>query len=104
MDMKPLNKGPEVEIPVENGEPRYAMVVIDIFSKVASVIPMKEKSCPNALSAVKQSFSKMGFPMSSYSDNDRAFLARVKDFFDTRQCYGALHQNNEKYDTRQGEI
>ena len=82
MDMKPLNKVPEVEIPVKNGEPRYAMVVIDIFSKVASVIPVKEKSCPNALSALKESFNKMGFPMSVYSDNDRAFQAGVKDFFE----------------------
>jgi len=32
MDMKPLTKVPEVKVPVKNGEPRYAMVVIDIFS------------------------------------------------------------------------
>ena len=58
------------------------MVVIDIFSKLANVVPMKEKSGTNALSALKESFNKMGFPMSVYSDNDRAFQAGVKDFFE----------------------
>ena len=81
MDMKPLTKEPEVKVPVKNGEPRYAMVVIDIFSKLANVIPMKEQSRPNALSALKESFNKIGFPMSVYSDNDRTFQAGVKDFF-----------------------
>ena len=82
MDMKPLTKEPEVEVPIKNGEPRYGLVVIDIFSKLAHVVPMKEKSGPITLSAMKESFNKMGFPMSVYSDNDRAFQAGVKDFFE----------------------
>ena len=73
MDMKPFTRVPEVEVPVKNGEPRYAMVVIDIFSRLANVVPMKEKTDPNALSALKESFERIGFPMSIYSDNDRAF-------------------------------
>ena len=43
---------------------------------------LKEKSGPITLSAMKESFNKMGFPMSVYSDNDRAFQAGVKDFFE----------------------
>ena len=82
MDMKPLTKEPWTKIPIKNGEPRYGLVVIDIFSKLANVVPMKEKSGPITLSATKESFNKMGFPMSVYSDNDRAFQAGVKDFFD----------------------
>ena len=82
MDMTPLTKEPETKIPIKNDEPRYAMVVIDIFSKLANVVPMKEKSGTNALSALRESFNKMGFPMSIYSDNDRAFQAGVKDFFE----------------------
>ena len=82
MDMKPLTKEPETKIPIKNGEPRYGLVVIDIFSKLANVVPMKEKSGPITLSAMKESFNKMGFPMSVYSDNDRAFQAGVKDFFE----------------------
>ena len=80
--MKPLTKEPGTKIPIKNDEPRYAMVIIDIFSKLANVVPMKEKSGTNALSALKESFNKMGFPMSVYSDNDRAFRAGVKDFFE----------------------
>ena len=64
IDMKPVTKEPEVEVPIKNGEPRYAMVVIDIFSKLANVVPIKEKTGPNALSALKESFKKMGLPMS----------------------------------------
>ena len=82
MDMKPLTKEPEAKIPIKNDEPRYGLVVIDIFSKLANVVPMKEKSGPITLSAMKESFKKMGFPMSVYSDNERAFQAGVKDFFD----------------------
>ena len=82
MDMKPLTKEPDAKIPIKNGEPRYGLVVIDIFSKLANVVPMKEKPEPITLSAMKESFNKMGFPMSVYSDNDRAFQAGVKDFFE----------------------
>ena len=82
MDMKPLTKEPETKIPIKNDEPRYGLVVIDIFSKLANVVPMKEKSGPITLSAMKESFNKMGFPMSVYSDNDRAFQAGVKEFFE----------------------
>ena len=70
---------PEVEVPIKNDKPRYAMVVIDIFSKLANVVLMKEKTGPNALSALKESFKNMGFPTSIYGDNDRAFQAGVKD-------------------------
>ena len=66
----------------KNDEPRYGLVVIDIFSKLANVVPMKEKSGPITLSTMKESFNKMGFPMSVYSDNNRAFQAGVKDFFE----------------------
>ena len=82
MDMKPLTKEPEVAVPIKNSEPRYGLVVIDIFSKLANVVPMKEKSGPITLSAMKESFNKMGFPMSVCSDNDRAFQAGVKHFFE----------------------
>ena len=63
-------------------EPRYALVVIDIFSKYADVIPMKENNSESVLEALKQAFKKMGFPMSIYSDNDGAFQSVVKKFFD----------------------
>ena len=81
MDMVPLTKEPEVNIPKKKGEPRYALVVIDIFSKLANVVPMKNKDGESVLKALKESFDKMGFPMSIYSDDDGAFKSVVGEFF-----------------------
>ena len=82
MDMKPLTKTPEVKVPVKNGEPRYALVVIDIFSKLANVVPMKNKDGKSVLPALKETFEKMGHPMSIYSDDDESFKTIVKQYFD----------------------
>jgi len=82
MVMAPLSKNPEVKIEPTKKEPRYALVVIDIFSKYADVIPMKENNSESVLQALKEAFKKMGFPMSIYSDNDGAFQSVVKKFFE----------------------
>ena len=82
MDMISLTKEPEAKIPVKDNQPRYGLVVIDIFSKLANVVPMKERNSQNVLSALKESFKKMGAPMSIYSDNDGAFMSVVKEFLD----------------------
>ena len=82
MDMIPLVKQPEAKIPMKKDLPRYALVVIDIFSKLANVVPMENRDGESVLSALKESFKKMGFPMSVYSDNDSAFKSVVKEFFD----------------------
>ena len=86
MDMVPLTKdsekkpGKEIKI-VKNNQPRYGLVLIDIFSKLANVVPMKNKDGESVLKGLKKSFEKMGFPMSIYSDDDGAFKSVVKDFF-----------------------
>ncbi len=41
-DMAPLTKESEAKLPVSHNQPRYGLVVIDIFSKLANVIPKKE--------------------------------------------------------------
>ena len=82
MDMVSLVKNPEAKIPIEKGALRYALVVIDIFSKLANVVPMANRDSSSVLSALKESFKKMGFPMSVYSDDDGAFKSVVKEFFD----------------------
>ena len=66
---------------MRNTEPPYALVVIDIFSKMGDVIPMKNRDGETVLPALKQSFKKMGFPMSIYSDDDGAFQAVVSKLF-----------------------
>ena len=82
MDMISLVKDPEAKIPVKKGELRYGLVVIDIFSKLANVVPMKDRNSPSVLSALKESFKKMGSPMSIYSDDDGAFQSVVKEYLD----------------------
>ena len=84
MFMTPLasKPNPEVEIEVKRGEPRQALVVIDIFSKYADVIPIEELNSENVLKALNKSFKKMGFSMSIYSDNDTNFQKVVKQFFE----------------------
>ena len=71
-----------MKIPRKNTEPRNALVVIDIFSKLANAVPMKNKDGAPVLPALKESFKKMGFPMSIYSDDDGAFKSVVIEFFD----------------------
>ena len=75
--MSPLAKDKNV--------PQYALVVIDIFSKLADVIPMEERDGEHVLKALRASFKKMGYPMSVYSDDDGAFATKnqVQDFFNS---------------------
>ena len=61
MDMKPLTKEPETKIPIKNDEPRYGLVVIDIFSKLANVVPMKEKIRTNYIIGDEREFQQNGF-------------------------------------------
>ena len=61
MVMAPLSENPEVKIEPTKKEPRYALVVIDIFSKYADVIPMKENNSESVLEALKEAFKKWVF-------------------------------------------
>ena len=80
MEMISLTKEPEAKIPIINNQSRYGLVLIDIFNKLANVVPMKERNSLSVLSALKESFKKMGTPMSIYSDNDGAFSLLSKSF------------------------
>ena len=74
MDMNNLTKTTK--------QPRYALVVIDIFSKLADAEPMFNKDSISVYTALLKIFKKMGYPMSIYSDDDGAFKSKVKEFFD----------------------
>ena len=87
MDMTTLVKQPEEKIPLKKDIPRYALGVIDIFSKLANVvpmIPMETRDSSSVSSALKESFQKMGFPMSIYSDDDSAFKSVVQELCDAK--------------------
>ena len=61
MDMEPLTKEPETKIPIKNDEPRYGLVVIDIFSKLANVVRMKRKIWTNHIVGDEREFQQNGF-------------------------------------------
>ena len=59
-------------------QPRYALVIIDIFSKYGDVQPINNKDSNSVYEALLTSFKIMKYPMSIYSDDDSAFKAKVK--------------------------
>ena len=63
----------------KEGEEKYALFVIDAFSKLGNVVPMPERASPNVLKALKESFKIMGEPIEIYSDDDGAFYSDVKN-------------------------
>jgi len=75
MDMVTLQKSPT--------QPRYAIVVIDIFSKLGDALPMRNKDSNSVYDALIIIFKKMGYPISVYSDDDGAFKSKVKTLFDS---------------------
>ena len=79
LHMTPLAKDKDV--------PQYALVVIDIFSKLADVTPMKERDGEHVLKALITSWKQLGYPMSVYSDDDGAFAAKnqVQHLFNSEQ-------------------
>ena len=71
-----------VSLQTQNNQPRYALVVIDIFSKLGDALPLHNKDSISVYNALVIIFKKMGYPMSIYSDEDGAFKSKVKTFFD----------------------
>lgn len=70
-------------------EERYALLVIDAFSKLGFVKPMFNKDSLSVLEALKQAFKIMGEPIEIYSDDDGAFKSEVKKYLDD---LGILHK------------
>ena len=71
-----------VDLQKDETQPRYAIVVIDIFSKYGYVEAMVNKNSISVLKGLKTAFDKMGYPNNIYSDDDGAFMSNVKDFLD----------------------
>ena len=66
----------------QSNQPRYALVVTDTFSKYGGVQPMNNKDSNSVYEALLTSFKIMKYPMSTYSGDDSAFKAKVKELFD----------------------
>ena len=73
MDMNKFKQG---------GEERYALIVIDAFSRYAYIHPMENKNSEDVLKALKEAFKVMGEPIEIFSDEDTAFLSVVKKYLD----------------------
>ena len=66
----------------QEGEERYALIVIDAFSRYAYIHPMENKNSEDVLRALKATFKVMGEPIEIFSDEDTAFLSVVKKYLD----------------------
>ena len=66
----------------QTNQPRYALTVIDIFSKCGDVQPMHDTYSSSVYDALQTSFNIMKCPMSIYTDDDSAFKSRVKKVID----------------------
>lgn len=51
------------------------VIAIDIFTKFIVVVPIKSKTIPEILAAIKEILGKMGKPKTIYSDNEGAWSA-----------------------------
>ena len=71
-----------VTLQMSETQPRYAIVVIYLFSKLGDALPMNNKDSNSVYDALLIIFKKMGYPISVYSDDDGAFKSKVKEFFD----------------------
>ena len=66
----------------QEGEERYALIVIDALSRYVYIDPMENKNSEDALKALKEAFKVMGEPIEIFSDEDTAFLSVVKKYLD----------------------
>ena len=66
----------------QEGEERYALIVVDAFSRYAYIHPMDNKNSEDVLKALKEAFKVMGEPIEIFSDEDTAFLSVVKKYLD----------------------
>ena len=51
------------------------VIAIDIFTKFIAIVPIKTKTIPEILEAIKEILKKMGKPQTIYSDNEGAWSA-----------------------------
>ena len=54
----------------------YLFVIVDVFTRKAGVIAMKNKNASSCASSLQEIINKMGAPIIIMSDNDKAFLSK----------------------------
>ena len=68
---------------LDNQDYKIGLLMIDIFSKFMTVIPLKTKQPSDVLDGIKEGINNMGDkPLSIYSDDEGSFNSKeVKDYF-----------------------
>ena len=68
---------------LENQDVKIGLLMIDIFSKYMTVIPLKTKQPNDVLEGIKQGIKNLGEkPLSIYSDDEGSFNSKeVKQYF-----------------------
>jgi hypothetical protein len=63
------------------------VLVIDIFTKFISIIPIKSKTIPEILAAIKEIMKQMGKPQTIYSDNEGSWSAgtEISKYFENEK-------------------
>ena len=65
----------------ETTDKHLALVCIDIFSKKAHVVPLENKLGDTVFDAFMECFKVMGYPNSTYSDDESTFMTnKFQDF------------------------
>ena len=54
----------------------YLFVIVDVFTRKAGLMPMKQKSASSCSVSLQEIINKMGPPIIIMSDNDKAFLSK----------------------------
>jgi hypothetical protein len=59
-----------------NNKYGYLFVIVDVFTRKAGLMPMKQKNASSCSASLQQIINKMGKPIIIMSDNDKAFLSK----------------------------
>ena len=54
----------------------YLFVIVDVFTRKAGLMPMKQKNASSCSTSLQEIINKMGPPIIIMSDNDKAFLSK----------------------------
>ena len=54
----------------------YLFVIVDVFTRKAGLMPMKQKNALSCSASLQEIINKMGAPIIIMSDNDKAFLSK----------------------------
>nr|CAI5858972.1 unnamed protein product [Callosobruchus analis] len=95
MKRRQMPDGPWVDIavdfmgPLPNGE--YLLVVVDYFSRYKEIKIMRSITALNTINALKEIFSRLGYPSSITADNGAQFISKEIETFCHEQGIKLFH-------------